>query len=203
MSACSDAYRYFKAMKTQCFGGCNEMMLLQSKAPYVDGIRVFMGATDGNTALLSSDFDKPAQHDWVRLDAILESNAAGYEYDEQALFEEAQRRKHHRHRHVPPSYCLPTWMWLLPVLLVLMLLWLNYSNYVHSLFIHEGLRQQLNMMAADGEAGVNKKLVGEPNAYGVGNEFYFYPMPAVPPPKYDESILLTDDDKSASAPQHC
>lgn len=183
------------------------MMLLQSKAPNVDGILVYMGATDQKMALLRSDFDKPAKRDWVQLNAILESDNTDYDYVENDMFNLSEdRRKHPNHRRFAHSYCIPTWMWMLPVLLVVMLVWLNYSNYIHSMFIHEGLRQELSLMTAvDTEAGLTKKLVGEPNAYGVGNEFYFYPMPAVPPPKYDESILLTDDDKSPrdTQPEHC
>lgn len=173
-------------------------MLLQSKAPYVNGLLVYMGATDRNMALMASDFDKPTKHDWVLLNSILSAN---YDYDEDVdeKYTADVRHVDQNQEYLPDAYCIPAWIWMLPVSLILLFIWLNYSNYIYSAFINESLRQEFGLI------GDNKKIVGvqqPPDAYGVGNEYYFYPMPAIPPPKYDESILMTDCNEDTQRQQH-
>lgn len=187
-------------------------MLLQSKAPYVNGLLVYMGATDRNMALLRSDFDKPTKDDWILLDSILNDRNYDYDNSDKSANVHNTRRSRNHHQNDTESYCIPTWLWMLPILLVIVFIWLNYSNYIYSVFIHESLRHEFGLMstATDLECSTaldNKKLFGAQDAYGVGKEFYFYPMPAVPPPKYDESILMAgsndDDDNEVHTQRQC
>lgn len=187
------------------------MMLLQSKAPYVNGLLVYMGATDRNMALLRSDFDKPTKDDWILLDSMLRDQ--NYDYDDSAKPFNVHNARRRNHSNYTGSYCIPTWLWMLPILLVVVFIWLNYSNYIYNVFIQESLRHEFGLMstATDSECSTalgDKKMTTAHDAYGVGKEFYFYPMPAVPPPKYDESILMAgsnddDDDNETHTQRPC
>lgn len=228
--ACSEAYDGDKTRKENCFRGCNQMMTLQAKAPFVNGWLVYMGATDRNMVLLQPDFDIPTKEDWVLLDSIFRAN--DYDYDGQYTnydkILKADSRgqidsvtRYSNRERFTINYCIPTWMWMLPLLMLVAFIWIHYSNYIYSAFIQEGLQQefgitdpnQLNAtVPLSSHATVNtsngnkKSLRPNNNEFLVGSDFYFYPAPAVPPPKYDdvaEAVLMgSDDDEDGETSNH-
>lgn len=79
--------------------------------------------------------------------------------------------------------CIPTWMWMVPFLLVICLIWMHYGNTIHKLLISE-------------ECDEDKK---DSEDFIVALDSYFYPTPAIPPPKYNEAaeaILMSSDDEN-------
>lgn len=210
-TVCREAYSADKEKKEECFTGCNDMMTLQAKAPYINGWLVYMGATDRNMVLLQPDFDLPSKEDWVLLDSMLRSN--DYEYDpsieniEKYFYDSPEpngrdKLSHafNEHPRVSINYCIPTWMWMIPVMLLLCFIWMHYSNFIYGVFIRESLEHDFSAEAPDNVASGSaaKKRVNEED-FLVGTDFYFYPSPAIPPPKYNdvvEAILLDSDDES-------
>lgn len=199
-TACSQAYTEDKAKKEKCFTGCNEMMTLQAKAPYINGWLVYMGATDRHMVLLQPDFDVPSKEDWILLDSMFQAN--DYDYDpniggyEKIL---TQSRGHIQtvpiytgRQHFTINYCIPTWMWMVPLILLIGLIWIHYSNYIYSVFVRDGLEQEFgissgtNVNGAAHANGLDKKYPHDED-FVVGTDFYFYPSPAIPPPKYNEA----------------
>lgn len=199
------------------------MMTLQAKAPFVNGLLVYMGATDRNMVLLQPDFDIPTKDDWVLLDSMFRTN--DYDYDAQYYEKILSDSRNpidampyiNRDR-ITVNYCIPTWMWMLPLLLLVLFIWINYSNYIYNAFIHEGLQQEFGLSNANHFNGIamssttaaDKKYFGIQDEFVVGSDFYFYPSPAIPPPKYNEineSVLLgssDDEDENAShSRSHC
>lgn len=152
-----------------------------------------MGAAERNMVLLQPDFDIPSKEDWVLLDSMFRAN--DYDYDgrsyEQMLADNRQVQSiqlYPGRQRFTISYCIPTWMWMVPLMLLIGFIWIHYSNYIYSVFIREGLEQEL-MNSRD------KKFPEED--FVVGTDFYFYPTPAIPPPKYNEAaeaILMSGSD---------
>lgn len=215
--ACSEAYKINKSFKECCFRGCNEMAAIQAGAPAVNGWLVYMGATDRNMVLLQPDFDIPSKEDWVLLDSIFRAN--DYDYDSQytnydKILKADSRgqidsvsRVGNRDRFTI-NYCIPSWMWILPLLMLVAFIWMHYSNYIYSAFIHERLQHDFDIVDANHFNAIpmnhqtamnagNKKALRPSDEYIVGSDYFFYPAPAVPPPKYNdvaESILIGSSD---------
>lgn len=202
------------------------MMMLQAKAPLINGWLVYMGATDRNLVLLQPDFDIPLKEDWVRLDSMLRND---YDYDSQygSSYDKISTQIETVPRYMGRDnftinyerFCVPVWMWLLPIFLLVAFLYIHYSNYIYSIFLNESLQQEFglidpNQVGGVGGGGVgvggagravpinmsnaaDKKFMQSPREFGVGTDFYFYPSPAIPPPKYNEiaeAILIDSSD---------
>lgn len=207
-----------KSKKESCFRGCNEMAAIQAGAPAVNGWLVYMGATDRNMVLLQPDFDIPSKEDWVLLDSIFRAN--DYDYDSQytnydKILKADSRgridsvsRFGNRDQFTTINYCIPSWMWILPLLMLVAFIWMHYSNYIYSAFMHEGLQHEFGIVDANHfnaipmshhtamDAG-NKKVLRPSDEYIVGSDYFFYPASAVPPPKYNdvaEAILMGSSD---------
>lgn len=174
---------------------------------------VYMGATDRNLVLLRPDFDIP-DSDWIRLDSMFHNE---YDYDSQygnydkmsTQIETAPPRYLGRDSFTI-NYCIPIWMWLLPIFLLVAFLYIHYSNYIYSIFLNESLQQEFGLNDPNhrlGFGGVNvpvnltdaddKRFMQSPQDFAVGSDFYFYPSPAIPPPKYndiEEAILIDSSD---------
>lgn len=149
------------------------MMAIQSNAPYINGWHVYMGSAERNLVLLQSDFDAPSREDWIALDSMLHGNE--YEYNDM-LSDDNQARIHPAHQHrFMIKYCVPTWMWSVPLLLLIGFVWMQYSNYIHGVFLREGLEQELIKH--------HDKRMFEQNLVEL------YPSIA-PPPKYNEAIAI-------------
>lgn len=208
-AACSEAYIADKEKKEHCFRGCNEMMTLQAKAPLINGWLVYMGATDRNLVLLQPDFDIPSKDDWVLLDSMLRSG--DYDYDSQYGKINTQIESVPRYigrENLTITYCIPMWVWMLPLFLLVAFLYIHYSNYIYGIFLQESVHQEFGLIHPNqvnvAVANVNeKKWPRGRKEFAVGSDFYFYPAPAVPPPKYDaaESILMdsSDDENDCTA----
>lgn len=218
-TTCSEAYGDDKPKKEHCFRGCNEMMMLQAKAPLINGWLVYMGATDRNLVLLQPDFDIPLKEDWIRLDSMFHND---YDYDTQygnydkiSTQIETVPPRYMGHDNFTINYCIPIWMWLLPIFLLVAFLYIHYSNYIYSIFLNESLQQEFglidpNNLGGGGGAGASggflpinlndaddKKFLRSAHEFAVGTDFYFYPSPAIPPPKYNdiaEAILIDSSD---------
>lgn len=211
-TACGEAYKIDKTKKENCFTGCNEMMTLQAKAPYMNGWLVYMGATDRNMVLLQPDFDLPSKEDWVLLNSMFRAN--DYDYDPniqgyEQIFTGSQEAGNEQYIQTVPiftgrqqytiNYCIPTWMWMVPLFLLLAFVWVHYSNYIYGVFIREGLEREFGLTSGDsnlsGVACQYDKKFTQNEDFVVGSDFYFYPSVAVPPPRYDEqteAILMND-----------
>lgn len=175
-----------------------------------------MGATDRNLVLLQPDFDIPLKEDWIRLDSMLRSD---YDYDSQyGSYDKIATQI----ETVPPryvgrddftiNYCIPIWMWLFPAFLLVAFLYIHYSNYIYGIFLNESLQQEFGLIdpnnhvvSGGGGGGVpinvsdadDKKFIQSSHEFAVGTDFYFYPSPAIPPPKYNdiaEAILIDSSD---------
>lgn len=205
--ACSEAYAADKSKKEHCFRGCNEMMTLQAKAPLINGWLVYMGATDRNMVLLQPDFDIPTKEDWVLLDSMWRE----YDYDSQyGSYDKVSTQietvpRYLGREQLTISYCIPVWLWMLPLFLLVAFLYIHYSNYIYGMFLSESLQQEFGLINPGQVNGVpinignvdEKKCLRPHQEFGVGSDFYFYPSPAVPPPKYneiDETVLLDSSD---------
>lgn len=179
------------------------MMTLQAKAPLINGWLVYMGATDRNLVLLQPDFDIPSKEDWVLLDSMFRND---YDYDTQYDRISTQIEtvpRYMGHDQFTINYCIPVWMWMLPLFLLVAFLYIHYSNYIYGIFLNESLQQEFGLINPN-QVPINvtdneeKKCLQSPQEFGVGNDFYFYPSPAVPPPKYNdiaEAILMDSSDE--------
>lgn len=184
------------------------MMTLQSKAPYINGWLVYMGATDRNMVLLQPDFDLPSKENWVLLDSMLRSN--DYEYDPNVdnvgrsvydspdlIAKENYLNEFNQRQRFSINYCIPLWMWTIPLMLLLFFVWMHYSHFIYGLLIRETFDPEFGG-AQSGDAigpttGDASKKYSNDEDFVVGSDFYFYPSPAVAPPKYNdvvEAILL-------------
>lgn len=185
-------------------------MTLQAKAPLLNGWLIYMGATDRNMVLLQKDFDIPSKEDWVLLDSMWRANEYDYDsqygsYDKISTQIETVPRYMGRGEQFTINYCIPVWMWMLPLFLLVAFLYIHYSNYIYGMFINESLQQEFGLISPGQVNGVpinmtkvnEKKCLRPQQEFAVGTDFYFYPAPAVPPPKYneiDETILMDSSD---------
>lgn len=186
------------------------MMTLQAKAPLINGWLVYMGATD-RKVLLQPDFDIPTKEDWVLLDSMWRANE--YDYDSQyGSFDKISTQIETVPRYINGreqftiNYCIPVWMWMLPLFLLVAFLYIHYSNYIYGMFLNESLQQEFGLISPSqtvngvpiNVTGLNEKKCMRPHhEYSVGTDFFFYPAPAVPPPKYNEiaeSMLMDSSD---------
>lgn len=186
------------------------MMTLQAKAPLINGWLVYMGATDRNMVLLQPDFDIPSKEDWVLLDSMWRE----YDYDSQyGNYDKVSTQietvpRFVGREHFTINYCIPVWIWMLPLFLLVAFLYIHYSNYIYGLFLSESLQQEFGLISS-GQVPINiasveeKKCLRPHQEFAVGSDFYFYPSPAVPPPKYNEiaeAILMdSSDDENETA----
>lgn len=173
------------------------MKTLQAKAPQINGWIVYMGATDRNMVLLQPDFDIPTNEDWVLLDSMWRTNE--YEYDLDNLDRIAKRINDEKP--IKIDFCIPIWLWLLPLFLLCCVVFLQISNFLSNFCIDDNLQNELGLINAAHLNGVpiNITKINEKKhrEFAVGTDFYFYPSPAIPPPKYneiDEALLLGSSD---------
>lgn len=195
------------------------MMTLQAKAPSINGWLVYMGATDRNMVLLQPDFDIPSKEEWVLLDSMFRANE--YDYDSQyGNYDKINTQIETVPRYIGRgnftiNYCIPVWMWILPLFLLVAFLYIHYSNYIYGMFLNESLQHEFGLNAGQvngvpiNVANIDEKncLQSQRKEFAVGTDFYFYPSPAIPPPKYNEveAILMdsSDDELDAVATTSC
>lgn len=189
--ACEQAYPSDNVKRERCYDGCNKMMAVQSTAPYVTGWHVYMGAAERNLVFLRTDVDVPSQENWIALDALI--NGDVYENDiicDENEVHQVQLHTGHQHRFMI-KYCVPTWMWTVPLLLLIGFIWMQYSNYIYGAFLREGLEQELIKN--------HDKRIFEQN-YVMGTDLYLYPTPSMaPPPKYNEAVAIDVSEPSEIA----
>lgn len=188
------------------------MMNLQAKAPLINGWLVYMGATDRNfKILLQPDIDIPSKEDWVLLDSMF--RASDYDYDSQyGSYEKITTQietvpNYMARDRLTINYCIPVWIWVVPLFLLVAFIYIHYSNYIYGMFLSESLQHefglinpnQVNGVPIDMTGAEEKKCLRPHQEFSVGTDFYFYPAPVVPPPKYNEiveSILDSSDDEN-------
>lgn len=182
------------------------MMSVQATAPIINGWLVYMGATDRNMVLLQPDFDLPSKEDWILLDSMFRNNDYDYDpntYDKLLTDDHIQSIPIYTGRqHFNINYCLPAWMWMLPLILLIGFIWIHYSNYIYGVFIREGIEHEFGAVvsaaSAAGAADQSDKKLRKEEDFLVGTDFYFYPSPAIPPPRYNEAaeaILMGSSDE--------
>lgn len=154
-------------------------------------IHITLRFTGKSLVLLQPDFDiPPSEDDWILLDSVFNNNN---DYDK--LFDQYKYSETTRIQTVPAyparnrftiNYCIPTWIWSIPILLVLAFIWMQYGTYINSIFIQEDM---IDDLSTDGHDQLDaSKRIKRNDDFGVSIDSYFYPMPAVPPPKYNEAI---------------
>ncbi|KAJ6639735.1 hypothetical protein Bhyg_12482 [Pseudolycoriella hygida] len=192
-SSCSEAYTSRLKSQNACEVGCGKMNDLQSKAPYINGWLVYMGAPDHSMVLLQPDLDIISDDDdWVLLDSVLRNNNNN-DYDK--IFEQYKMTET-RIQTIPVHECKRrfsldfSWIW---ILLVLTLMFVTMHILQRYGFNH--FNEQLNEKILND----NVCKTFHPNDdFVVSNDSYFYPTPVIPPPKYNEVIeamLLTDEEE--------
>lgn len=182
-------------------------MDVQAKAPFINGWYVYMGASDRNLVLMQPELDIPAK-DWVKLNTVAlndyEYSALYGTYDEVSPQYEVMKRYIDRANRYN---CFPMWIWILPFFSVAVLIYMYYSQYIYGIFVNESLHlispAQVNgvpINLSDNEAKM--KCLQPQHEFAVDSDFYFYPAPAIPPPKYNEiaeAILIDSDDDNVTA----
>lgn len=184
------------------------MKELQNKAPYINGWLVYMGTPD-RMVLLQRDFDIPSDDDWVMLDSVLRSN------DYEKLFDRFAETKYQPvsttiTKPINIRNCFPTWKWVILIMMLLAILWMRYVTLLSVAITDSNLSSNNDSEKIVKLEDFNDQKTLLDNNFMVCNESYFYPTPAVPPPKYHEAIeamLLVDDacadddDRSPIVPQ--
>lgn len=192
--------------KDSCTDGCRRMKDLQNKAPYINGWLVYMGTPDRSMVLLEPNIDLQSKRDnWISLES--EYRLQDYEKEINlysnyfSKIEETNHRFIKAFNNIDISNCFPSaWKWMILILMLLTILWLRYVtlmsvtntdfadsdtdlNANHKLDVN-GLRIDVENYFDNDQ----KKLLIDNNNFDVSNETYFYPTPAIPPPKYNDVV---------------
>lgn len=130
--------------------GCGRMFEIQSKAPVAPGWVVYMGASDRSMVVMQPPdlLENSAQgdNDWVLLDSIFRP---AHDYNEIASGDNTykltethiqtmpirQRFGNYRRSHSP--FCIPAWLWLIPVFLLLALVYIQYGTTIRNVLVLE------------------------------------------------------------------
>ncbi|GAB0086416.1 uncharacterized protein DMENIID0001_092820 [Sergentomyia squamirostris] len=198
-TSCTEAY-YEKVKREACNVGCSKMFELQSKSPYLHGWLLYMGASserNGGMMFLQPDLDiPPSDDDWIVFDSFRPRD-----YDNIHPYKLTETRIQTMpiypvRKHISTQFCIPTWMWMIPIMLVFAIVWIQYGNTIRNVFIYEDVEEEDEDAEEDNSGGSNKKIEED---FIVALDSYFYPTPAIPPPpKYsakEESILMSSDDE--------
>lgn len=143
--------------------------------------------------LMQPDLDITSDDDWVLLDSVLRNNNNDYDkmFDQYKVSET-------RIQTIPVHECKRrfsldfSWLWIFPLLGIIfaaihVIQKYDLNNY-HEQFNEKCLTEPIAC-----------KSVDRNDDFVVSNDSYFYPSPAIPPPKYNEAIeamLLTDEEES-------
>lgn len=182
------------------------MKTLQSKAPQINGWLVYMGATDRSLVLLQPDLDDiPSKDDWVLLNSMWQTNE--YEYDSHLeQLNSIAKQIETEEEHIRIEFCIPIWIWLFPLCLLCIVVFLQIANCLSGFCLNDSHQNDLGLINSNhltGGVPINVTKINEKNymltnkEFDVGTDFYFYPSPAIPPPKYneiDEALLLDSSD---------
>lgn len=197
--SCEEAYEEISRRET-CHLGCSRMYEIQSKAPYFHGWLVYMGASDRSMVLMQPDFDIVSEDDWILLDAFVHPREYENIGDTYKLTETRIQTMpiYPMRKNLTMEFCIPTWMWMVPIFLVLGLVWIHYGNTIRNIFIYEECQDDdaTNVLTTVIQAKDSNHKNGD---FIVALESYFYPTPAIPPPKYtdiEKEFLLTNVDES-------
>ena len=148
--------------------------------------------------LLQPDFDIPSDDDWVLLDSVLRNQNYDKLFDEYKISEQRIETIPIRSRFTI-NYCIPTWMWIVPIFLIITFIWIQYGSYLNGIVLQEDLQ-----MNVDGTTQPTKKIEIKSNDFLVSADSYFYPTPSVPPPKYDDAFekMLWQSDNEITADEN-
>uniref|UniRef100_A0A1B0CKJ1 Transmembrane protein 59 n=1 Tax=Lutzomyia longipalpis TaxID=7200 RepID=A0A1B0CKJ1_LUTLO len=199
-SSCTDAY-YEKVKREACQVGCGKMFELQSKSPYIHGWLVYMGAStdrdhSGGVMYMQPDlYTPPSDDDWIVFDTAFRPQ----DYDSLHPYKLTQTHIQTMpiypvRKHISTQFCIPTWMWMIPIMLVFAIVWIQYGNAIRNVFIYEDVEEDDD--DTEEEGSTTKKIEED---FIVALDSYFYPTPSIPPPpKYsekEEAILMSSDDE--------
>lgn len=189
---CTTAYADMPSRLAACHIGCLEMMRLQNSAPYLNGWLVYMGASDKNVVLLQRELEL-ASNEWVALDTVMEEFKLDDNNSLKAMaFYPARINSgivnDQQQQRLTINYCLPTWMWMVPVLLFMLFVWLQYGRQLNHWLVVNAEHQTGGDAMAPVAILVDIEHAPKTGDFTVSSDSYFYPMPAVPPPKYNESV---------------
>lgn len=142
--------------------------------------------------LLQPDLDITSDDDdWVLLDSVLRNSNNDYD----KIFEQYKVTET-RIQTIPVHECKRrfsldfSWLWIFPVLALMFA-----TIHLVQRYDLNNMNEQLREKFLTDSAG---KTFHQNDDFVVSNDSYFYPSPAIPPPKYDELIeamLLTDEEQ--------
>lgn len=90
--------------------------------------------------LMQPDFELESEDDWILLDSVFhphdyEANGDTYKLTETRV---QTMPIYPMRKNIRMEFCVPAWMWMVPILLVLTLIWLQYGHSIRSIFIYDG-----------------------------------------------------------------
>lgn len=90
--------------------------------------------------LMQPDFELESEDDWILLDSVFHSHDYEANSDTYKLTETRVQTMpiYPMRKNIRMEFCVPAWMWMVPILLVLTLIWLQYGHSIRSIFIYDG-----------------------------------------------------------------
>lgn len=214
LAACADAYPRDKLRRDACQLGCNKMMDTQAEAPSLHGWLVYSGASERSMVVFQPP--ETEDNDWVLLDPVSRPrhdyvaivNADSFKLTEthvQTLpIDPANRRLDYRGQVRGPTrsqFCPNSWMWTIPIFLLIALVWIQYGTTIRNVLILEE-DEEVVIAADDGLDAEHHPLNGSEQksrsdftvTFGPSSSFYATGhAPEIlildPPPKYDDQCF--------------
>lgn len=204
LSVCKDAYPSDGLRRDACELGSRKMFELQSKAPVASGgLLVYMGAGDRSMIVIQPpdmlESGGAQDNDWVLLNSFRPPShdyelASTYKLTEthvqtMPISEHGHRFGEYRRLHTP--FCIPAWLWLIPVMLLMALVYIQYGTTLKNVMVEESEDELEQESLEQGKNSDGEEVVlqfKDKDAFLVS----FQPLKFIEeklqdlPPKYDE-----------------
>lgn len=181
------------------------MFDLQSKAPLADGLLVYMGAGDRSMVVVQPPelLESGADNEWVLLNSFRPSQQS-HDYNELSptykftrhvqtmpIPEHGRRFGDYRRLHTP--FCIPAWLWMIPVMLLMALVYIQYGTSLKTALVEDSedeLEQEILVQHDKGPNGEDVLTLKDKDTFLIS----FQPLDFLEaklqdlPPKYDEDV---------------
>lgn len=212
LPVCKDAYPSDGLRRDACELGSKKMFEIQSKAPVASGgLLVYMGAGDRSMIVIQPpdnmlDSSSGAQdNDWVLLNSF---RSPSHDYELSSTYKLTETHvqtmpiSEHGHRfgeyrRLHTAFCIPAWLWLIPVMLLMALVYIQYGTTLKSVMVEESedeleqeilLEQQEQGKEEEDDFQVQLQLKADKDTFLIS----FHPLEFIEaklqdlPPKYDD-----------------